>query len=780
MSRFSRTYLAASISAALLASYAHAEETSKNSEQSMPPAEQCSVDTAQSSDSNQEPINIEADSLEAIQGQRATYKGDVVVTQGNKTITADNVTLHQEENLVVAEGNVVMSDGEIKAVSDKVTNSLDQDKITLENTQYEFLCTPGRGEAVFISKTGKKLYEVEDGSITSCPEGDNSWRFLATDMKIDSSEEVAKLYNTRVEVQKVPIFYLPYLEMPIGEKRKTGILRPSASLGTKNGFEFELPVYWNLAENYDLLTTFHYMQTRGLQLKGDFRYLTSASRGEIKAEFMGKDNKYPEKGVRAAAEINHSSSFNRNWGLSINVAQVSDIDYFKDFSSSIGNRSDGQLKQEGALTYRSEHWDTALRMRDFQILQESSQPYRLYPQFEANYYMPQVYGPLDFDIISHISNFTSDDQAKPEAVRTHFEPGITLPLATTWGTWTTEARYLFTHYDQKVRQPVYYVDPTDGVRKVRELNETVFRSIPQFRTHAGLVLERPTTFIEGYRQTLEPQVQYLYVPYVDQTGIYEYDTSFLQTDYYGLFRSRKYSGVDKIAAANQISYGASSRFFDSRNKERISVSLGQIYYLDASRKSIDGSTTEPQSQYSAWAIEANINFSDRVFYRGGVQYDVDSDQLSLGNSNIEYRVGSDYIQANYRYVSKEYIQSTLNYDSNYLNSLTQNGISQIGLLGGYRISPKWIVRGQYFYDTTTSTAQEWLGQLQYESDCWYLGIDLSKQLRSWESNVIGGTPVFDQSIKFNFGITGLGGSTAPPPSGDGNALKYGRPFMLNN
>lgn len=103
MSRFSRTYLAASIGAALLASYAHAEETSKNSGQPMPPAEQCSVDTAQSSDSNQEPINIEADSLEAINGQRATYKGDVVVIQGNKTITADSVTLHQDDNVVVAE-----------------------------------------------------------------------------------------------------------------------------------------------------------------------------------------------------------------------------------------------------------------------------------------------------------------------------------------------------------------------------------------------------------------------------------------------------------------------------------------------------------------------------------------------------------------------------------------------------------------------------------------------------------------------------------------------------
>ncbi len=74
---------------------------------------------------------------------------------------------------------------------------------------------------------------------------------------------------------------------------------------------------------------------------------------------------------------------------------------------------------------------------------------------------------------------------------------------------------------------------------------------------------------------------------------------------------------------------------------------------------------------------------------------------------------------------------------------------------------------------------EWLAQIQYESDCWYLGFDLSKQLRSWE-NGIGNDPVFEQNIRVNFGITGLGGSTAPPPSPTGNALGYSRPFTLNN
>ncbi|QSA20107.1 LPS export ABC transporter periplasmic protein LptC, partial [Vibrio furnissii] len=169
MSRFSRTFLAASISAALFAPQTQADATVDDSVQELPTIDQCLVDQPEADNPNEQPINVEADKLEAINGERATYSGNVVVIQGKKQIRADNVTLHQKDNVVVAEGNVNFSDGQVKATSDKATNNLTTDQMTLENTKYKFLCEQGRGEAAYISKTGKAVYEIEDGSITSCP-----------------------------------------------------------------------------------------------------------------------------------------------------------------------------------------------------------------------------------------------------------------------------------------------------------------------------------------------------------------------------------------------------------------------------------------------------------------------------------------------------------------------------------------------------------------------------------------------------------------------------------
>ncbi|PMM72171.1 LPS assembly protein LptD [Vibrio lentus] len=728
------------------------------------------------------PAHVESDRLEAINGDKAIYSGDVRVTQGNKTILADNVTLHQQENIVVAEGNVNFSDGQIKSISDKATNNLTTDEMTLENTDYEFLCEPGRGNAVYIAKTGKAVYEIEDGSITSCPIGDNAWRLRASSISVDQDEEQATFYNPRFEIQSVPVFYLPYLTVPVGDTRKTGFLYPTVSYGSSDGFEAEIPVYWNLAPNYDLETTFKYMQERGTQLNSKFRYLSDFGSGSIDSEYLPDDQKYSDKGDRWGFQLQHSGIFQQSWLFEVDYSKVSDIDYFTDLSSGIGNREDGQLLQEGQATYRSQNWDASVLVRDFQVLTTSNNlPYRLMPQLEYNYYAPEVMDYLDFDLISHISMFDTDASGKPSATRVHVEPGITIPVGNTWGTWTTEARLLGTYYQQDLDG----VDTGSG-SDYEGLEESTSRVIPEFRSHAGIVLERDTTIVGNYTQTLEPQVQYLYVPEEDQSEIGLYDTTLLQTDYYGLFRSRKYSGVDRIAAANQVSYGASSRFFDDEYKERLNISFGQIFYIDKDTKqNLNSDDADKNSNYSSWAVEVDFNYDDYLFYHGGVQYDIDTSAMQLANSTLEYRFAGGYVQTNYRYVTKEYIEDTVDFN---VGSITKDGISQAGLLGAYQISPKWNASAQYFYDLTTEEELEWLARLNYKSDCWYIGFTYSNQLRSWEGDYINtsnATPVYENNLSVNFGIIGFGtnlgsDSGAVGDSSSDNSLSYGRPFFLNN
>ncbi|EOW9237120.1 LPS assembly protein LptD [Vibrio cholerae] len=778
MSCFSRTFLAASISAALFAPQIQAEASVDDNRAQLPNGEQCLVNQPEPTNPGQQPINVEADKLEAINGQKATYSGNVVVVQGKKRIAADNVTLHQQENVVVAEGNVQFSDGEIKTHSTKATNHLNTDEMTLENTRYQFLCEPGRGEAVYVSKTGKAVYEIEDGSITSCPDGDNAWRMRASSIDVDQNEEIATFYNPRLEVQNVPVFYLPYLTVPIGDTRKTGFLYPTASYGSRNGYSFEVPIYWNLAPQYDLETTFNYMQKRGTQLNSVFRYLTDFGAGQIKSEYLADDQLHTELGDRWAFQYEHNGIFQQAWKFEIDYSKVSDINYFSDLDSGVGNREDGQLIQEGRATYRSDNWDSALLVRDFQLLTKDTTstnlPYRLMPQLSYNYYAPETMKYLDLDLVSHVSRFETDARGKPSATRVHIEPGLKIPFSNTWGNWTTEARVLGTYYQQEL-------DKTTDAK----LEESVTRVIPEIRSVAGIVLERDTVLLDDYTQTLEPKIQYLYVPEKYQDNIGLYDSTELQTDYYGLFRSRKYSGVDRIESANQVSYGASTRFFDSNYKERLNIAFGQIFYLDSKLNPSNDNSKDKESSYSAWAVEMDFNFADYLFYHGGIQYDINGQAVQLGNSTLEYRFAGGYLQTNYRYVDKDYICSVRGCSSDGYSSLTKDGISQAGLLASYQLTRKWSASGQYYYDLTTDEALEWLANLTYTSDCWYIGFTYSNQLKDWKIKRTFENPIYENNFSFNVGIIGFGtsigaGSSMTGVDSAGNSLGYGRPFFLNN
>ncbi len=71
----------------------------------------------------------------------------------------------------------------------------------------------------------------------------------------DREEQVAEIWNARFKVGPVPIFYSPYLQLPVGDKRRSGFLIPNAKYTTKNYFEFYLPYYWNIAPNMDATIT---------------------------------------------------------------------------------------------------------------------------------------------------------------------------------------------------------------------------------------------------------------------------------------------------------------------------------------------------------------------------------------------------------------------------------------------------------------------------------------------------------------------------------------------
>lgn len=714
-------------------------------------------------DTNSLPVTINADHAGGNYPDNATFTGNVDINQGNARLRADEVQLHQKQPEGAAEpvrtvdalGNVHYDDNQVILKGPKGWANLNTKDTNVWEGDYQMVGRQGRGKADLMKQRGENRYTIlENGSFTSCLPGSNTWSVVGSEVIHDREEEVAEIWNARFKLGPVPVFYSPYLQLPVGDKRRSGFLIPNAKYSTTNYFEFYLPYYWNIAPNMDATITPHYIHKRGnIQWQNEFRYLTQAGTGLMELDYLPSDKVYqdehPTEGDRHRWLYywRHAGVMDQVWRFNVDYTKVSDPNYFNDFDSKYGSSTDGYATQKFSVGYAIENFNATVSTKQFQVFSsQTTSTYGAEPQLDVNWTQNDV-GPFDTRVYAQAVHFVNTNSDMPEATRVHLEPTINLPLSNDWASLNTEAKMMATHYQQKNLD--WY-----NARYNTDLEESVNRVLPQFKMDGKLIFERDMNLAEGYTQTLEPRMQYLYVPYRDQSKIQNYDSSFLQSDYSGLFRDRTYGGLDRIASANQVTTGVTTRVYDDAAVERFNVSVGQIYYFTEARTGDDDINWEKDNKTGAlvWAGDTYWRMTDRWGLRGGLQYDTRLDNVATSSASVEYRRDEDrMVQLTYRYASPEYIQATL---PNYANvDQYKDGISQVGGAASWPIADRWSIVGAYYFDTNTSKPADQMVGLQYNSCCYALRVGYERKLNGWDTD--NNQSKYDNVIGFNVELRGL-------------------------
>ncbi|CAB5520971.1 LPS assembly protein LptD [Citrobacter cronae] len=717
-------------------------------------------------ETNELPVTINADNAKGNYPDDAVFTGNVDIAQGNSRLQADEVQLHQKQaegqpepvRTVDALGNVHYDDNQVILKGPKGWSNLNTKDTNIWEGDYQMVGRQGRGKADLMKQRGENRYTIlENGSFTSCLPGSDTWSVVGSEVIHDREEQVAEIWNARFKLGPVPVFYSPYLQLPVGDKRRSGFLIPNAKYSTNNYFEFYLPYYWNIAPNMDATITPHYMHRRGgIMWENEFRYLTQAGAGLMEFDYLNSDKVYEDEhpkddnSRRWLFYWQHSGVMDQVWRFNIDYTKVSDTSYFNDFDNKYGSSTDGYATQKFSVGYAVQNFDATVSTKQFQVFDSAnSNSYSAQPQLDVNYYQNDV-GPFDTRIYGQAVHFVNTNDNMPEATRVHLEPTINLPLSNNWGSINTEAKLLATHY-QQTNLDWYNSNPQNT-----KLDDSANRVMPQFKVDGKMVFERDMQMLApGYTQTLEPRAQYLYVPYRDQSHIYNYDSSLLQSDYSGLFRDRTYGGLDRIASANQVTTGVTSRVYDDAAVERFNISVGQIYYFTESRTGDDNIKWENDDKTGSlvWAGDTYWRISDRWGLRSGIQYDTRLDSIATSSSSIEYRRDENrMLQLNYRYASSEYIQATL---PSYYSTADQykNGISQVGAVASFPIADRWSIVGAYYFDTNVNKEADSMLGLQYNSCCYAIRFGYERKLNGWDNTQQ--HAIYDNTIGFNIELRGL-------------------------
>jgi LPS-assembly protein len=666
---------------------------------------------------------VEADHIEGEQDKNLVATGSVVLRQRGATIRADRVEYYEVEQRAVATGHVELErDGDI-ARGPRLVYRLDSGTGEMDTPVFEFprkdqRRVASRGLASHAVLEENNLSKLFGAEYTSCPAPRDDWFLRVTELDVDSSRNIGNAYNSTVYFLGVPILYTPYLSFPLDNRRKSGFLSPTLGSSGQSGFEFALPYYLNLAENYDATITPKIFTKRGIQLGVEGRYLEPTFAGQIDAEYLPHDRILGSD--RYFLGIKHVQQLWAGWTASLIGQKVSDDSYFRDLSTKIAATSQTNLAREARVGYSDDYWTVFARVLAYQTLQDPLAPvpipYRIVPQLVANGIYENL-GGFDVRFYGEASNFEHPTLVTGERFIAY--PSIAYPFRRSYGYIVPRFGYHFTQYNLR--------DNAEGLEEAR-------RALPITSVDAGLYFDRQTTWgTRSFTQTLEPRLYYLNVPFRDQSKVPNFTTAEADFNFSQIFTDNRFVGGDRIGDANQLTLAVTSRLIESATGlERFKGAIGQVYYFEPQRVTLDGGPAN-DSKSSDLLLFASSQMSPSVSFDAGWQYTPNlqrSEKLTVAAHYLP--VPGRIINAAYRYAR---------------DTPAGGAIEQVDLSAQWPILRNVSALARWNWSVEDRKLVEGLVGFEYNAGCW--------QVRAVAHRFITSTQQYSTSFQIQLELSGL-------------------------
>ncbi len=642
---------------------------------------------AEGADDVEPRIEITSDGAEFSRSGEGRLLGHVVVRQGNRTLTAETATFNAETRDFQVEGSVEYRDPRLRIGGDSGSWSSAAGGV-FTGTEFELPERPARGTAGRLQLSPEGNLGLKDVLFTTCPLGNDDWLLRAGSIDIDREAEQGTGRDVKLEFLGAPILYLPWISFPAGPSRKSGFLFPSIGTSSRSGFELGIPYYFNLATNYDARFEPRYLSRRGLELGGQFRYLTRRSRGKLDGSFLPSDDLADRD--RSYVHLDHLTDLTDRLRLTAAGENVSDDQYFEDFRSGVAGTSVTQVERHVGLNWLGQGWRVDALVQDFQVIDERidplDRPYARLPQIVGSGRWPLGALGLLAEIDGEAVYF--DRNTGVTGARLDLAPRLSLPLGGAGWFLEPSAAWRYTGYALEDTEPGADDSPS--------------RDAPILAVDAGLVLDRLATRDGRLSQTLEPRVLYTYIPFRDQADLPVFDSGLPDLDLVQLFRSNRYVGADRLGDSNQLAYGVTTRLLQtSSGRQFLAATIGQKVYFQSPRVALDEVPERRASSDVVGELELNAyrNWSVRL----ATQYDTDAWSTVLSRFGLQYRVARDrVVNVGYRY--------------------RDDRIEQWEASAAWRFSPRWSAFGSRVYSLKDDQGIDSFLGVEYAACCWRLRV----------------------------------------------------------
>lgn len=698
------------------------------------------------------PVVLSADETEFTLQGTSILRGNVTLKQGCRYLHADEITIERQTDelfdFLHADGHINYFTPALSIWGNKAEYSHVEKYFHFDEAIYHWYPRHARGMAKDIEIDEDSTIRLKEANYTTCAPLHDTWLLSAKEISLYPKKGRATAKHIHLDLFDVPIFYFPYFNYPIDNKRHSGFLFPSWGSTSNSGVEITVPYYWNMAPNYDFTVAGRWLSERGTEAQTKFRYLFANSEGVFQWHFLPDDRKYRAfqqqnlqtipgglssldpriialegSDNRQAFNYRHSSQWDRVWQANIIFDYVSDDNYFVDLGNDINTASTIHLPQQANLSYYGDHWSHYFNIEEYQVLEPLSKPineeiYKRQPQWVFQTYYPDLWLHSVFSLVGEAVNFTHQPNILTQepvttGQRLHLRPSISIPYQTSYFYVTPRVQVDWLHY---------FLALGDDVPQ--NLDRDPQRYIPLYDLDSGLFFERDLVFKDyAFTQTIEPRIYYLYVPYHAQYTYPDFDSGVITFSYAQLFRDNRFSGRDRISDANQITLSATSRFIPTKGgAELFRVSVGEILYfkdrkialcdeLGKTNDCLFFEDTTAISRHSDLIVQSDLFINPMLSGSLYWQWSPSQQATEQASFNAQY-IPSPHKIINLNYYWKLHDFAQTDFSTGQSGSLHQADISFL-----WPLTLHWQVLSRWHYNLQQRQTIEILGGLEYNGCC---------------------------------------------------------------
>ncbi len=199
-------------------------------------------------------------------------EGQVQVIFNQQILNCDRAEIYWEKDLIIAKGRLTIQTPTAYIEGDRAELNTKTNKGKIINGYVR------SGQVVLEGKVIEKLNDKEfiadDAYYTACTTCPPSWSFTGSKIKAEIGG-YAYIDNSILRIVDVPVFWLPYIVVPLKSKRQTGLLVPAWNYSEEDGASFTIPFFWAINRSQDATLSARYYTRRGEFFKSEYRYVLS-------------------------------------------------------------------------------------------------------------------------------------------------------------------------------------------------------------------------------------------------------------------------------------------------------------------------------------------------------------------------------------------------------------------------------------------------------------------------------------------------------------------------